>query len=502
MVAEGDPRGTLEDLERRTRERWAVAALLLVAVVAAMVLLVIDDEGTRYAPLAGGAFLVVAVVFAGSVVAQERRERQIVRVLLAEHERASALGARARALETLHHAVVDVGAAESLDELYERTLRSVMEMTDADRAVVWLRVGDTVTVAASRGGDAPTPGTAQPVGDGVVGAVVRTGESLLTGPGAEWGAGAPVGVPTVAAPLRLPDRVAGAVLLQRDDPERPFSETDRTATTLFAEQAALAMRTATRLDLERERGGERGRALERRADHTASIVHDLKAPVAAIVGYVELLRDRGDQLAADRRRRMLDDVLSEALRMADLLSAVLDLAAAESDDGLTLETVDAAELLEEVARTAEGLAHRQGAPRDVEVRAETGLRILVDRRALLRVLANLVENAVAYSPAGSPLTLGARRREDGVLLRVEDRGEGLSEGSRREAFDRFRSRGGGTGLGLHVARALVEAHGGEVQLVQRPGGGTRVEVRLPDVVPGPPEGPATGARDDAGRRRR
>jgi signal transduction histidine kinase len=499
MVAEDDPRGTLEDLERRTRERWAVAALLLVAVVAAMVLLVVDDAATRYAPLAGGAFLVVAVVFAGSVVAQERRERRIVRVLLAEHERASALGARARALETMHHAVVEVGAAESLDELYERTLAAAMDMSDADRAVVWLRVGDTVTVAASRGRDAPAPGTVQPVEDGVVGAVVRTGESLRTGPGAEWGAASAGGAPTVAAPLRLPDRVAGAVLLQRDDPERPFSETDRTATTLFAEQAALAMRTATRLDLERERGGERDRAIERRVDHTASLVHDLKAPISAIVGYLEVLRDREDQLDASRRRRIYDDVLSEAQRMADLLGALLDLAAAESGDGLTLDSVDVEELLAEVARTAEGLAHRQGAARVVEVLADVGLRVLADRRALLRVMANLVENAVAYSPAGSPLVLGARREGDGVLLRVEDRGEGLSEDTRRDAFERFVSGGGGSGLGLHVARALVEAHGGEVRLLERAGGGTRVEVRLPDVVPGPVGDGATGATGDAGR---
>jgi two-component system, OmpR family, sensor histidine kinase KdpD len=503
--AEADRARTLDELERRTRERWGIAALLVVAVVAAMVLLVLEGGTTRYAPVAGGAFLVVAVVFAGSVWSQERREREIVRVLMAERERASALGARARALEAMHHAVAGVAAAETLDELYDRALRTAQDMSDADRAVVWLRVGATVTVAASHGRDAPAPGTVASVETGTVGAVVRTGQALVTGPGSEWGTGPAGDAPTVAAPLRLPDRVAGVLLLQRDDPERPFAEIDRTATTLFAEQTALAMRAATRLDVERERGSERDRALEQQGDLTATLVHDLKAPVAAVVGYLQLLRDREERFDADRRRRIYDDVLGEAERVGDLLEDLLAVASAEHGATLGLETIDVGELLAEVARTAEGLAHRQAREREIEVLADPRLRMVADRRALLRVLINLVDNAISYSPPGSPLSLGARREGEWVVLRVEDRGPGMADGVRAQAFERFVSTGDGSGLGLYVVRALVEAHGGRVRLHDRAGGGTRVEVSLPAGPPADGEdgaGTVRAARAGAGHRRR
>jgi signal transduction histidine kinase len=498
-VAEPARARTLEEIERRTRERWGIAALLVVAVVAALVLLVLDDAAVRFAPVVGGAFLVVAVVFGGSVLAQERREREMVRALVAERERASGLDARVHALEAMHHAVREVAAAETLSELYDRTLRVAMEMAQADRAVVWLRVGETVHVAASQGPHAPPPGTVESLEAGAAGAVVRTGQALRAGPGAEWGSGTSAGVPTVAAPLRLPDRVAGAVLLQRLDAQRPFAEIDRTATTLFAEQAALALRAATRLDLERERGSERDRILRRRGDLTATLVHDLKAPVAAVVGYLQLLRERDDRLDTGRRREIYDDVLGEARRVGDLLEGLLAAASAQGGDGLTRRRVDVRGLLDEAARTAEGLAHRQGESRDVEVVADPGLEVAADRRALLRVLTNLVDNAVAYSPPGSPLVLVARPETDGVVLSVEDRGRGVADGVRREAFDRFVSGGGSSGLGLYVVRSLVEAHDGEVRLQDRDGGGTRVEVWLPGTAGQRSSKAPTGARAGAAR---
>jgi two-component system, OmpR family, sensor histidine kinase KdpD len=494
--------GALEELERRKRERWGVAALLVVAIVAALVLLVFDEAAVRYAPLAGGAFLVVAVLFAGSVVVQERRERQIVRALLAERERASALGSRVHALEVMHHAVTEVAAAETLDELYDRTLVAARTMTQADRAAVWLRVGQTLTVAASQGQGAPPPGTEQPLEDGAAGAVVRTGEALLSGPNAEWGSSARNGTPTVAAPLRLPDRVVGVVVLQRDDGHPPFDEIDRTAVTLFAEQAALAMRAATRLDVERERGSERARLLRQRGEMAATLVHDLKAPVAAVDGYLQLLSERDGRFDARRRRQVYEEVLQEARRAGDLLEGLLAAASAEGGATLAWQPVDLVDLLGEVARTAQGLAYRQGQPRDVEIEATPGARITADRGALMRVLVNLVDNAVAYSPPGSPVLLRARSEPDRVVLAVEDEGSGMAADTRRRAFDQFVSGGGSSGLGLYVVRVLVEAHGGQVRLEERAGGGTRAEVVLPTHRPDGVTASPAGARSVAGSPRR
>jgi GAF domain-containing protein len=241
----------LAQLERHRRGRWAVGALLVVAIVAALVLLLVDDAAARFAPAVAAAFLAVAALFAGSVVAQERRAADVVRELLAEREHVAGLASRVRALEEVHAAVADVAAAEDLEAVFRRLLAAAVGMSDADTAVTWLLVDDRLTVASSHGDGAPRVGASTGADEGVAGLVVRTGESLVSGRGGEWASEAVSSV--VAAPLRLPDRVVGALVLERGEGGPPFDAVDRTAVALFAEQAALALRNATRLDLERER---------------------------------------------------------------------------------------------------------------------------------------------------------------------------------------------------------------------------------------------------------
>ncbi len=250
-MAERRADDVLAQLERHRRGRWAVGALLVVAVVAALVLLLVDDGAARFAPAVAAAFLAVAALFAGSVVSQERRAAAVVRELVGERERGSALEARVHALGQVHRAVAEVAAAEDLEAVFDSLLHAAVRMSEADVAVVWLRVDDRLTVAASYGQDAPELGATRPADEGVAGVVVSSGEPLVAGRGGEWASAAVTSV--VAAPLRLPDRVVGAVVLERGEGRPPFDAVDRTAVALFAEQAALAVRSATRLDVERER---------------------------------------------------------------------------------------------------------------------------------------------------------------------------------------------------------------------------------------------------------
>lgn len=245
------PEHVLEQLERHRRGRWAIGALLLVAVLSALSLLLVDDATARFGPVVAVAFLAVAGLFAGSVVSQERRAAGVVRELLAERERVAGLESRVEALQEVHVAIGEVAAAEDLEEVFDRLLAAALRMSDADVAVTWLLVDDRLTVATSHGEGAPAVGTAKGADEGVAGVVVRTGEPLVSGRGGEWASAAVSSV--VAAPLRLPDRVVGALVLERREGRPPFAAVDRTAVTLFAEQAALAVRNATRLDVERER---------------------------------------------------------------------------------------------------------------------------------------------------------------------------------------------------------------------------------------------------------
>ncbi len=468
----------LEELERRRRDRWLVAALLLVAVLGAAGLLLIDDAATRFAPYGIGAFFVVTVAYAISVAAQERRADRAVRALVAEREQVAALSSRVAALQTVHDAVAGVAASQRLDEAFEALLSAALRLTDAEMGVTWLRVGDSLTVATSRGDHAPSTGTTIGIDEGVAGMVVRGGQSVITGRGGEWGGGP--GPSVVAAPLRLPDRVAGVLVLERGADRAPFDEVDRTAVALFAEQAALALRTTTRLDRERERS----QTLEQRRDETARLLaataHDCKAPLSAVIGYVQLLRERDDRIGPERRRSLYDDVLAEARRTSRLVGELAGAASAQAGAPLERTRVDLADLLRRSARTAEGLSHAHGSTGAVTVDAPHPVVVEADEGALERVLANLVDNAVTHSPPGSPVRLAARHEHGRAVVTVEDEGPGVDADDQASVFEAFVSRGRGSGLGLYVVRTLVDAHGGDVRL-DGSGGGTRVEVHLPEA---------------------
>lgn len=296
----------LGELERRRRDRWVVVAVLVVAVVGALALLVIDDAAGELSLFAAAAFLIVGIGYGATVVAQERRSRRAVRAIVAERERAAAAAARIGALEDLQLAAREVVAADDLDEVFDRLLDAARALTSAASGVVLLRVGDELTVAAATGGGAPDRGEAFDADAGAAGTAVRTGEALLVGRGAPWGAAA--GASSIAAPMRLPDRTVGVLVVTRDGDRPAFAAADLAIVALFADHAALAVRNASRLD------GERRNAATARAE-LAFLTDELQATVSVVSGYAGLLRERGDSFGPERRRALLDDVLAELATM-------------------------------------------------------------------------------------------------------------------------------------------------------------------------------------------
>jgi transcriptional regulator with GAF, ATPase, and Fis domain len=245
---------TLAEFERRWRDRGIVVVVLLIAVVAALALLVVDDAAVDMAPWVALAFLIVGGAYGLSVAAQERRSQRTMRALVTEREKAAASEARVGALEDLQRAARDVLAARDLEEVFDRLLAAARSLTDADSGVVLLRVGDELTVAAGAGAQAPDRGEAFEVDDGLAGTVVHSGEALLIGRGSPWGAA--TGASSIAAPLRLPDRIVGVLVVTRDGQRTAFGSTDLAIVSLFADHAALAVRNASWLDGERRAGRE------------------------------------------------------------------------------------------------------------------------------------------------------------------------------------------------------------------------------------------------------
>ncbi len=215
---------------------------------------------------------------------------------------------------------------------------------------------------------------------------------------------------------------------------------------------------------------------------TQALAHGIKAPLAAVRGAAELL---GEEMPAEERRRFLENLRAESGRIEQIVERLLQLSALEARSGLRAPArIDAAALLAEVADgfrsagRAAGLALLVGPSAGGAVRGE---------RALLReALANLVQNAVEFSPRGGCVALAAHADGGRVEFVVEDEGPGIPDYALGRIFERFysleRPATGrkSTGLGLALVREIAHLHGGEVELVNRPGGrGAQATLRLP-----------------------
>jgi two-component system sensor histidine kinase BaeS len=223
-------------------------------------------------------------------------------------------------------------------------------------------------------------------------------------------------------------------------------------------------------------------ANEARRQMTADIAHDLRTPLTVLSGYIESLRDG----VLEPTRARFDTMYAEAQHLQRLV-----------DDLRTLSLADAGELPlnrqptapEDLLRRLEATyLHAVGqAGIALEVQAEPNLPELdIDPDRMAQVLGNLVNNALRYTPEGGQITLAARSRNGAVTLRVQDTGQGISPDALPHIFDRFyrgdtarQQQEGESGLGLAIARSIVEAHGGTIAAESELGRGTVFAIELP-----------------------
>jgi signal transduction histidine kinase len=213
-------------------------------------------------------------------------------------------------------------------------------------------------------------------------------------------------------------------------------------------------------DLRAERAAE-----ELRASFLAAVSHELRTPLALISGHVDSLLDLG--LDPDAQRRSVERIGTAAARLQALVDELLDLTQLEHASlALHRSRLEVAELVELVTG---GLGEWPGMP-PVSITVPLGLPpVHVDAVRIGHVLVNLVDNARHYGRPGGAIAIRARRQRATVVITVEDEGPGIPPEDRQLVFDRlYRGRAareshpGGTGLGLHVCRRLVEAHGGRI----------------------------------------
>lgn len=220
-----------------------------------------------------------------------------------------------------------------------------------------------------------------------------------------------------------------------------------------------------------------------RRDFVANVSHELKTPVGAMALLAEALLESVDDRA--EVHRFATQLQHEATRLGALVTELIALSRLQGAERLPeLEVVDVDDVVAAALLRSRLSAETMGTT--VTSDAPSGLEVLGDRALLVTALSNLVENAIAYSPPGSPVSVSRVRRGDDVEVSVTDRGIGIAPEHQERVFERFfrvdpgRSRAtGGTGLGLAIVKHVAANHDGAVRLWSRPGTGSTFTLRVP-----------------------
>src|SRR5829696_4841943 len=221
----------------------------------------------------------------------------------------------------------------------------------------------------------------------------------------------------------------------------------------------------------------------------STVSHELRAPLTSIYGFAETLLRDDVAFGAEERQTFLGYIATEAQRLTGIVDALLSVARLEAGDlQVQLAPTDLRDVVTDVVSTAQ--REVMNGRRFVVDVPEEPLDASTDREKVRQILANLVDNAVKFSPHGGTVTIAARKTEDGVEVRVADEGAGVPAGEQERIFRKFyraeeASYSGGTGLGLFIARGLASAMGGRLWIAEAERGASFV-FELP--VAGPPTG--------------
>ncbi|RFF49484.1 sensor histidine kinase [Xanthomonas campestris] len=408
-------------------------------------------------------FLIAALV-AGRLASRLRSQ---VLALRAANAHANALQALARQLST----------AADLGQVLEAGRRALASALDAE---VWLRLeqreseASTSFSALDRNAADWTQRHGQPAG--------RFTDTLA---GAQWW----------CLPVRHERGTLGVAALrfrQQLQRQRPGLEQRRLAEAMVEDIGQAALRTRLVADLEGARvSGETERL---RSALLSSVSHDLRSPLASMIGSASSLAEYGEAMDATDRRSLLETIQLEGERLDRYIQNLLDMTRL-GHTGLTLKRdwIGVDELI--------GSATRRLQRYQPQVRLQLDLvpelpAIWVHPALVEQAIFNVLENAAKFSPPGVAVTVQAQLQSGALQIEIGDQGPGIPEDERARIFDMFYSveRGDrgrhGTGLGLTICQGMIGAHGGSVEALAGPHGhGTTIRITLPLLVPAAPPRP-------------
>jgi signal transduction histidine kinase len=230
----------------------------------------------------------------------------------------------------------------------------------------------------------------------------------------------------------------------------------------------------------------RNREERNRADLVSTVAHELRSPLTSIKGFTATLLAKWDRFSDEQKKLMLRTVNADADRVTRLLAELLDVSRIEADRlEVRRQVVDVAAVAADLLASRVALGEP---PERFELRTSgQPPEMWLDPDKVRQVLDNLVENAARHGAGTVAVTVAGS--SDGTTISVADEGAGIPVADRKRVFAKFwrDNRHGGTGLGLFIAKGLVEAHGGTIEAGSAPGGGALFRVFLPPGVPTYPQ---------------
>ncbi len=433
---------------------------------------------------------VMIALIVGWLVERLRGETSaaIERAQEAEHFR-DELGRRADLLDAANRCARALASSLEIEEAFGAFIRELRGLIPFDRTAIILSEEGHIRVMATAGhmhDQVLRPGEALPPG-ALIETVMGTGETVYRRDMSDHKHPeeltlTEIGLRSrIAAPLLLGVRPIGMLAILRREPDA-FGPDEIELATLLGRLVATAVQNIRAYAAERETVEELRRLSALRADFVSLVSHELRSPMAAVIGAARTLQERWRELSPEQRASFLALISDETARLATLIGDVLDTSRIEAGTfTYSFSDVDLADLVRE---TVAAMALGQDEVAIVAQAPDTVPAVRADRERLKQVLMNLVENAVKYSPAGGGVDVRAWADNGLVLVAVEDQGPGIpreQQGLIFEKFGRANVGGGkpGSGLGLFIARSIAEAHGGSLKVRSAPGQGSTFTLELP-----------------------
>ena len=494
---------TLSDVNKRRAELWAVSLFVVTAVTIAIALIAVGSDILQEFIALDDLFTwIVMILVAGLALAfllyvfdKERNLRGLTNLLVEERVLSAALSNRLSEISRLSEVGKAINTTLDLQDVFHLILSSALELLGGSEGSIMLLTedGKELEVVSYQGPAFETVMRGRvTLGEGIAGTVAdRISPMLVQGnelPGRLKDAGHPERNinSAMCVPLIRRGELLGVLNLNETDGKRTFTEHDLSALGFFAEHAAIAIGNASLFEQERETVTRLEELDRLKSDFVATVSHELKTPLTAIIGAAKTVARRGGAMDSEQHAGFMDMIQRQGNRLLRLVDDVLTAARIESGlPRMRRELLDLKVIAENVI---EELRHlKRGENRSILLTTEPEKpQVWGDSTAVQQILVNLIENALKYSEIDREVRVTVKELPTEAILEVSDRGSGISDEQLEHIFERFRQVDssstrpvGGFGLGLYIVKNLVDAHSGRIDVESKLGEGSTFRVHLP-----------------------